>query len=335
MKFTNNKNNYAKINNDTKVQKSKAIKAKEVPIYEPDEHKSCFVGGIPIDLSSAELTKIIESEAPDLQIMNVELVMSKKKKKANKGFGFVTFKTHSQQQKFLEREIVIRGKKLDIRVAKKLKDQRKKEKDFLSKRVFMRGFQDDVTDIMLQQFMIESGWRYRRCYIVRDHNKNKTKGIGIVDFLNDNDAAKFVNIGSFEICGSYVNATHYSLDIKLKRMKDEESELCGANTASQNSFNLPNVKANKELTGLNGKTISNIDERKSSSSSRNLDVKASRQTDLNKIKIEPRLLNFSFNSAKKIGAAKSDEMRWQFLAPSLLKKLNEAPMNYNLVRRAL
>lgn len=283
-------------------------------IYEPDPLKSCFVGGIPVSFTSEHFEKILRKKLPDLEIEHVMLVKSKKNKYMNKGFGFVGLKTHEQQLEFLQRKIQIEKKVLDIRVAKKMKEQRKEEKKTVSKRVFMRGFSEEVTDDTLRHFLITFGQKIIRCYVIRDHSRNVSKGIGIVDFETQAGAEAFLQKKNIRVYGSDVELSHFSLNIKLKRGEIQEEDI--------NSEERHGMKGNQS----GGDATKDSDDVGDSSEEESPD----RPVPMEGQNLITTTNRFIF-SLEELNEDERD-VKWVFLIPSRLKKLNEAPMNYQLTR---
>lgn len=292
----------------------------EEEIFQPDLFRSCFIGGIPIDMTDQDVKNVIKKRAPELEIDRFDLVMSKRKKSKrkqhNKGFGFVTFKTHQMQEAFLMKKIYIGKKLIDIRKAKSPQQQRKAEKKTLSKRVFLRGLQDEITDQILTQFLHESCISFERCYVIRDHNEDVTKGIGIIDFLTDLEAQSFVEREEINIFGSLVRAEHYSLDIKLKRVKPLKNESPGDSTKEDSKTQRPNSKNSNEM--LTGKAF--YPKQKVTPFAKS-NIK---RADLERFQVPPQ--------QKILMDLDNEDSRWIYLNPSHTKRLNEAPMNYRLTR---
>ena len=310
------------------VQQCEQLKSNNDSIFEPDHKRSCFVGGIPIDMDEASLKETLSKKCPELEIDRVDLIMAKKgkkKKKTNKGFGFVTFKTPEDQNKFINQVIYIGPKMIDIRKAKKMNEQRKIQEDDLQKRVFIRGFKNDITDQKLAYFLNKNCIPFRRCYIVRDFNKNKTKGIGIIDFYTEKDASKFVEKKELNIFDSCVQVEHFSLEIKLKKNSEEKNESQRATSSNNVSHDGGNDRSHLRVPNTNFEAQYDV---RGPFNFQNSLQKTKDNGKLSRKNINPKNLNNGHHPQE----ADDDQQRWVFLEPSTEKNLNEAPMNYHLRR---
>ena len=85
----------------------KINKPKNRFIFDPDLNLSCFIGGVPINMSENELFDIVKSKFPKINIREIKLIPQKNKKGFNKGFGFITGETSKDQEELLQSELKI------------------------------------------------------------------------------------------------------------------------------------------------------------------------------------------------------------------------------------
>lgn len=146
-----------------------------------DEKRTCFIGGIHIHLNKKDFLAYLATNFPSVEVEQLYFKPSKKNPKVNKGFGFVTFRTQSQFEKMLGKQLIIRGKRSTFR------RMQQEQPVALEKRVVLKNLHRDVKDSELIQILEREGLSIERCYIITDSITLKSKGLAFVDFQNCED----------------------------------------------------------------------------------------------------------------------------------------------------
>ena len=271
-------------------------KSKKSRIFDPNPNKDCFMGAVPIDSTEDELKSFFNREYPDIEIERVVLVRKKNQKKINKGFGFICLKTKESMEKLLKLKPHFKNKQLDIRRANKYSKQQEMVKEFYSTRVFARCIPDHITDDDLMQTFSKK-FEVTRCYIIRDYLSGLSKGLGFIDFSTIEEAKKCLERSIYAIKGIKIPVSPFNIEKKLKKMNLIERE---ATNPSNKKDTVQNHSSNK----------SKIPKR--------------RPTE----EVIIRRPGFSFSSEEDRNQKFID--RSEFLLASINRRLNEAPMNYQL-----
>ena len=314
-------------------------------IFEPDPQRTCFVGGIPVSFTEQDLKEVLSQKLPELTYQDVFLIKSKKKKKLNKGFGFVTVADQAQQKKLIEARIFLENdKKLDIRKAKKMEEQRKNERLQLSKRVFLRGLKENINNDMFKDFLLERQYKFQRCYIVMDDKRHVSKGIGIIDFSTEEEANSFVKQKSIMIEDSFVEISHFSLDIKLNRTENNKNS-DSSQILTQKKFKEdfePHFKSKIENSvGNDSEKEWNQINSRSQNMEQDINDLQSYHENFESIQGPGLERHFTENilsgnrpvfSVEEANDQSRYQNKWAYLVPTMLKKINETPLNYRLTR---
>lgn len=157
-------------------------------IYELNPETDCFIGGLPITSSEEEIQTFLQKQLPKLQILCVKLILNKRNKKFNKGFGFVFLKTEKDATRLLNSEnLIFKQKKLDIRQAAKFNTERKNRDNFFNKRLYFKGLCIKTTEKELNEFLTRE-FKVVRSYIIKNFETGNSKGVAFADFLNESEA---------------------------------------------------------------------------------------------------------------------------------------------------
>ena len=297
-----------KIANSTKKLHQKKIKEKvglnlvKQGIYDPNPKKDCFIGGIPISTTEQEFKEFLLEKFPEVKVKKVKLAKKKKHKKINKGFGFVCLKNKRNRDKFLTLKINFKGKEIDIRKANTYVEQQNQVEDFFSARVFLSGIPVDISDKDLRVFF-EKHFEIKRCYIVKDQSTWKSKGLAFLDLYTQSDAKRCVKKGQtegFKINGTLINVSAYNIEKKIEAKQKLEEQLRTIVIDKKNQW----PKKNSNNKGL---IISQP-----------------------KPRIENPVQNWSptFSFSSEVNERERIAERYEFLHPSVYKKLNENSSNY-------
>lgn len=283
---------------------------KKEEIFDPNPQTDCFVGGLPINASEEEIREFFEQEFPQVNILNIHLVKKKKHKKRNKGFGFVSLSSQKDALSFLGLSTVFRGKKLDIRRATRYKEQQEKMEEFFSTRVFVDELDLAATDDCLRK-VFEKEFQVTRCYIIKDHQTEVSKGLGFVDFGSQEEAQRCLARNNFQLAGKPIKVAAFNIQKKVKAVKEKKEK----NVISIESRDSDEKKIDK--TQMN-------DFRTQESALKIL----KRQDKKQKPGVTVRHPLFSFCSESEFAERK--QRNKEYLLVSQRSKLNEAVMNYRL-----
>ena len=145
---------------------------------EPEQFRKVFIGGLSYK-TDEETFKAYFSKYGEL----VDYVVMKDKDSGkSRGFGFVTYANSAQVDELMKnRPHIIDGRQIEPKRATPREDSGRQEVQATVKKLFIGGVKDNVTEDDLKGYFSAYGI-ITDCVIMKDKEKNTTRGFGFVTF---------------------------------------------------------------------------------------------------------------------------------------------------------
>lgn len=202
-------------------------------IYDKKGSKTVFIGGIPLTITSGQVREYICRAIPKSLILHLEIITKSNKRKNDHeltmGFAFLTLNHKKHLRSVLNKRIVIENKVLDLKQAKISNDSSIKPK-IDRNRVIITHIPEEVGDRELKRILAKAKINFERTYISYDYKNNRSKGNAIVDFALQEDAKRFLSMGTITykalklpiLCYQDQKARNFTSNLQKSNLKENE-----------------------------------------------------------------------------------------------------------------
>lgn len=215
------------------------------------EHQiSLFIGGIFPNVTYQELKGSLNRIAP---IKSLKIIRNKESGLC-KGYAFLTVSDRWTCQKLLQTKIRLRDRFLTCqeRGLSQSKIIRK------SKRVFVGGLINSITDIILHSQFEEKFGKVRAAYVIRAYSSRRSKGYGYVEFESQEDAryaidCRSTQIGCFTVDIQEYKGQHGTSKKKISKIKSKNVQWSNTLYPQNHKgiFSLPRIQRRRLSTKNN------------------------------------------------------------------------------------
>lgn len=161
--------------NAEEVQVPASIDASQL---EPEQFRKVFIGGLSFKTDDEAFKNYFSKFG---QLMDY-VVMKDKESGKSRGFGFVTYANSAQVDELMKnRPHIIDGRQIEPKRATPREDSGRQEVQATVKKLFVGGIRDAINEEDLKAYFGTYG-NITDCVIMRDKEKNTSRGFGFVSF---------------------------------------------------------------------------------------------------------------------------------------------------------